>query len=301
MEDSNGNGGERDAGVVDATSSSSGGSPSGDSSGSSGSGSGGSAGDSSGGGSGDSSADSNGGGSGSGGVDGSSGDHDWPMYQHDAQRTGVSPNETVLGRATVSGLKKHWSVATGSTVESSASVVGNTVYIGSWDGNEYALDATTGGLVWKKNLGTAQVPLGCNPPYSSTMGLTASAAIVGGVLYTAGGDNSFHALDSSSGTALWSASTIPSGDTQTDPTAFYTFGSPVVRGNYAYYGVSSGGNCPSIQGAVLQIDSVSARRREHVLHCAERLPRSGGVGLAGGGCGSRDRLRRNGQLQRHAQ
>jgi outer membrane protein assembly factor BamB len=243
---SNGNGGERDAGALDAASSSSGGSPSGDSSGSSGSGSGGS--------SGDSSADSNGGGSGSGGVDGSSGDHDWPMYQHDAQRTGVSPNETVLSRATVSGLKKHWSVATGSTVESSASVVGNTAYIGSWDGNEYALDATTGGLVWKKNLGTAQVPLGCNPPYSSTMGVTASAAIAGGVLYTAGGDNSFHALDSSSGMALWSVSTIPSGDTQTDLTAFYTFGSPVVRGNYAYYGVSSGGNCPSIQGAVLQID-----------------------------------------------
>ena len=178
---------------------------------------------------------------------------DWPTYQHDPQRTGVNI-EATLSASNVTGLKQHWTLSTGSTIEASASVAGGIVYIGSWDGNEYALNASTGSVVWKHDLGTAMVPLNCNPPYSSTMGVTASAAIVGGVVYTAGGDNNFYALDAATGSALWSVSTIPANDTQTDPTGFYAFGSPLVAGNYAYYPVSSGGNCPSVQGGMLQID-----------------------------------------------
>ncbi len=179
---------------------------------------------------------------------------DWPMYQHDPQRSGVDPSETILSKSTVAGLTQRWKVTTGSTIESSASVASGTVYIGSWDGNEYALDATSGNVVWKRNLGTAQIEVNCNPPYSSTMGVTASATVRNGVVYTAGGDNNFYALDAASGSVLWSVSTIPAGDTQTDPTGFYTFSSPLIAGNYAYYGVSSGGNCPSIQGAMIEID-----------------------------------------------
>jgi polyvinyl alcohol dehydrogenase (cytochrome) len=180
--------------------------------------------------------------------------NDWPTYQHDPEHSGAGANETVLGKTTVTGLKRHWSFTTGSTIEASPTVAGNTVYIGSWDGNEYALDAQTGAKKWQANLGTANVPLNCNPPYSSTMGVSASATVVGNVVYVAGGDNHFYALDAASGNVLWSVSTIPAGDTQTDSTGFYDFSSPVIKGNYAYYGVGSGGNCPSVQGALLAID-----------------------------------------------
>lgn len=183
---------------------------------------------------------------------------DWPTYQHDSQRSGIAPSETTLSKSAVTaGLKQHWKVSTGATIEASASVAGGTVFVGSWDGNEYAIDRTTGKVLWKTNLGTAQVPLSCNPPYSSTMGVTASATIRDGVVYTAGGDDEFHALDAASGKDLWSVSTIPAGDTQTDLTGFYTFSSPLIAGNFAYYGVGSGGNCPSVQGAILAIDLTS--------------------------------------------
>lgn len=214
--------------------------------------------------------DAGGGASGSGGAagdastrDAAAGDastpaaDDWPTYQHDVERSGTSPHETALSISSIAGLKQHWAFATGSTIEASASVVGGTVYIGSWNGNEYALSAASGSVLWKTNLGTAVIQGGCNSPYSSTMGVTASAAIAGGVVYTAGGDNKFHALDAKTGAALWSVSTIPAGDAQTDHTAFYPFASPLVVGGDAYYGVSSGGNCPSVQGAVLAIDLAS--------------------------------------------
>jgi len=41
-----------------------------------------------------------------------------------------------------------WSYTTGASVESSPTVANGTVYIGSWDHNVYALDATTGANVW---------------------------------------------------------------------------------------------------------------------------------------------------------
>jgi outer membrane protein assembly factor BamB len=194
--------------------------------------------------------------------DGTSGDAspnaDWPTYQHDPQRSGIATTETVLSKASVAGgLKQHWKVSTGSTIEASASVVGGTVFVGSWDGNEYAIDGASGKVLWKTSFGTAQIPLNCNPPYSSTMGVTASATVRDGVVYTAGADNKFHALDAASGKDLWSVSTIPAGDTQTDLSGFYTFSSPLIAGNFAYYGVGSGGNCPSVQGAILAIDLTS--------------------------------------------
>jgi outer membrane protein assembly factor BamB len=179
---------------------------------------------------------------------------DWPTYQHDPQRSGVAPSETALSTSTVAGLKQHWKVSTGATIEASASVASGTVFVGSWDGNEYAIDAASGNVLWKTDLGTAQVASNCNPPYSSTMGVTASATVRDGVVYTAGGDNRFHALDAATGQDLWSVSTIPAGDTQTDTSGFYTFSSPLIAGNEAYYGVGSGGNCPSVQGAILAID-----------------------------------------------
>lgn len=183
--------------------------------------------------------------------------YDWPTYQHDPQRTGVATSEQTLSKANVAGLKQHWTVKTGSTIEASASVANGTVYIGSWDGSEYALDATSGKVAWMRNLGTATVTVNCNPPYSSVMGVSASATVVGNVVYTAGADNNFYALDATTGAPVWSTSTIPSGDTQTDATGFYTFSSPLIAGNYAYYGVGSGGNCPSVQGAMVAIDLTS--------------------------------------------
>jgi polyvinyl alcohol dehydrogenase (cytochrome) len=188
------------------------------------------------------------------GGDSASPSGDWPTYQHDARRTGANGVESALTKSTVTGLKQHWKLSTGGTIEASASVAGGKVYIGSWDGNEYALDAASGTVAWKHSFGTANIPLNCNPPYSSTMGVTASATIVNGVVYTAGADNKLYALDAATGNPQWSVSVIPAGDTQTDLSGFYTFSSPLLSGNFAYYGVGSGGNCPSVQGAMLQID-----------------------------------------------
>src|SRR5215469_8090439 len=78
---------------------------------------------------------------------------DWPTYLHDPQRTAATgPSETVISPSNAGQLTRLWRFQTGAGIAASASIVGGTVYIGSWDGFEYALDARTGFQKWKTYL-----------------------------------------------------------------------------------------------------------------------------------------------------
>jgi glucose dehydrogenase len=127
------------------------------------------------------------------------GGEDWPTYLHDTERTAAS-GETILSTGNAAQLTKLWSFQTGGVIAASATVVGGTVYVGSWDGYEYALDATTGAQKWKSFLGTTTANPICVPPSS---GVSPGAAVQNGVVYLGGGDSYWYALDATSGTVLW--------------------------------------------------------------------------------------------------
>ena len=97
----------------------------------------------------------------------SSAGRDWPMYLHDPQRSS-STGETILSPANVGQLTRRWSFQTGGGIAASATAVAGTVYFGSWDGYEYALDELTGALKWKTYLGRTVVER-C---YPTVLGLT---------------------------------------------------------------------------------------------------------------------------------
>jgi len=84
-----------------------------------------------------------------------------------------------------------WTYTTGLTVSSSPSVVDGTVYIGSLDRNLYALDATTGALLWKYDTGERNDFVSSSP------------AVANGVVYIGGLKYKIHALDAYSGELLW--------------------------------------------------------------------------------------------------
>jgi outer membrane protein assembly factor BamB/cell division septation protein DedD len=171
---------------------------------------------------------------------------DWPTYLHDAARSGAS-NETILSTANAWALTPAWSYQTGSTVAAQGAVVAGTVYVGSWDGYEYALDAATGALKWKTNLGTTVPKAGCNPPAA---GVTSSAAVQNGVVYVGGGDSNWYALDAATGNVLW---TVPTGDNSVTG-GHYNWSSPLLYNGYAYIGIASFGDCPLVQGQLLQVN-----------------------------------------------
>ncbi len=171
--------------------------------------------------------------------------HDWPMYLHDLERTSAS-DETILTPKNVGHLAKNWSFQTHGGIAASAIVVEGTVYVGSWDGNEYALDEMTGKIKWKKFLGVTTTPR-CFP---KTLGITSSATVENGVVYVGGGDTYWYALNAATGDTLWR---IYTGDNSVTG-GHYNWASPLIYNGYAYIGIASNCDNPLVPGKVMRVD-----------------------------------------------
>src|SRR5437016_8654906 len=65
---------------------------------------------------------------------------DWPTYLHDPQRSSAS-SDTTLSPSNAGQLKLGWAFKTGGPIAASPTVVGSTVYAGSWAGDEFGVDA----------------------------------------------------------------------------------------------------------------------------------------------------------------
>jgi len=78
------------------------------------------------------------------------------------------------------------------TIQSSPAVAGGMVYVGSNDGNLYALDAATGIKIWNFTTGGA---------------ILSSPAVANGVVYVGSNDDNVYALDAATGAKLWNYTT----------------------------------------------------------------------------------------------
>ena len=81
---------------------------------------------------------------------------DWKMYQHDTTHSGYSTT-SLLNTSNVGSLTQAWSFTTGGWVTGTPIVADGVVYVGSWDGNMYALRERDGSVIWSFNAGTLRV------------------------------------------------------------------------------------------------------------------------------------------------
>ena len=95
------------------------------------------------------------------------------MFRANLQHTGVyDVNDRDLNAVT-------WVYATGSDVTSSPAVTNGIVYVGSYDNNLYALNATTGTKLWNYTTGDA---------------VQSSPAVSNGIVYVGSSDNNLYAI-----------------------------------------------------------------------------------------------------------
>ncbi len=137
------------------------------------------------------------------------------MFGFDAQHTNANPFEQILNPTTVGDLKEKWAYKTRGQIDSSPAVTGDVVYVGSADGNVYALDAVSGAKKWAFRTGN---------------NVASSPAVVGGVVYVGSADGNVYALDAASGAKKW-----------TYRTGNPVLSSPAVTGGVVYV-VSTDGN-----------------------------------------------------------
>ncbi len=176
---------------------------------------------------------------------------DWPTYMMDNARNGFNSAETILNRSTATQLKLHWKYHAGGAINTQPVVVNGRIYWGAWDGNEYAMDLN-GNVLWKTFVGQT---IGCK---SQTAGVASTATIASvsingiptAVDFVGGGNAHFYALDAVHGTILWST---PLGASP----SHMIWDAPAVYNGSVYIGVSSYGDCPLVQGQLIQMDAVT--------------------------------------------
>jgi outer membrane protein assembly factor BamB len=143
-------------------------------------------------------------------------------------------------------LAHQWDYQTGDTIAATPAIMYQTVFVGSWDGYEYALNQSNASLRWRRYLGQTHD----NCPGDTTTGVTSKPAFVDGTAYLGGGDSNWYAVNSISGNVLW---TVPTGDN--GPNAgHYNWSSPAVLNGYAYVGISSLCDSPLVQGELLRVN-----------------------------------------------
>jgi outer membrane protein assembly factor BamB len=166
---------------------------------------------------------------------------DAPMFRGDLSHSGIYAG---TGIPKLKGVK--WTFHTRGEVISSPSIAAGVVYIGSNDGNLYAIDQNTGSQKWA---------------FSTGARITSSPAIANGMVFFSSYDGNFFAVDAVSGQLKWKfritgerryAAThlhgsLPAGETMPDPFDLY-LSSPAIWNGAVYFG-SGDGNIYSLDAA----------------------------------------------------
>jgi outer membrane protein assembly factor BamB len=117
-----------------------------------------------------------------------------------------------------------WKFHTGNVVHASPAVADGTLFVGSWDSYFYALDAASGKERWKFKTGE-------DANINNQVGIQSSAVIADGLVYFGCRDSNLYALDATSGAKRWSFSTKGS----------WVISSPAVRAGTVYFATSDSG------------------------------------------------------------
>src|SRR6202034_397736 len=143
---------------------------------------------------------------------------DWSEFGFIPSGGRFNPKERMLSLRTAHRLHKLWSFFTGCSGSfcggSSPTLANGVIYVGSYDGNVYAVNAATGAKVWAFLTG----------------GLVfSSPAVANGVVYVGSDDKNVYALNAATGAKLWSYTT-----------GYDVVSSPAVVNGVVYIGSEDG-------------------------------------------------------------
>jgi outer membrane protein assembly factor BamB len=191
---------------------------------------------------------------------------DFPAYMHDAAHSAFSPAATAIGPASTLSLKY---VFQESKIKkqpvprfvSTPIVVQHVIYEGSNSGEFYAINLSTGAVIWKEFLGFEAKTLcraqGFYAAAASGIDPTSKAPTI----YAASGDGNVYALRAADGTVLWkSPVNVPDPGTND----YFSYSSPEIANGKLYIGIASecdNDHSPvSIRGGLAALDQATGNR-----------------------------------------
>jgi polyvinyl alcohol dehydrogenase (cytochrome) len=198
---------------------------------------------------------------------------DWPMYGRNLLHT-FSNTASRINPGNVAKLEPLWAFSTADAVSASPTVGDGVIYVGSWDGFFYAINARSGALIWKYQVDCdntiVPVPPQClapgqtPPPRFFSLGglITSTAAVTRGHVYFAAGKTVYD-LNAADGSLVWKH--VICGNPEqpnceadpNDPTQI--FSSPAVFGDLIFLGHTAGAD--GYRGAIEALDARDGAQR----------------------------------------
>ncbi|WP_248516905.1 beta-alanine-activating enzyme beta-propeller domain-containing protein [Salinarchaeum laminariae] len=129
----------------------------------------------------------------------------WQSFRADAANTGVVRAGTTSAEESSTTPTRRWATILGPRVQSSPAIVDGTVYVGSWDGCLYALDAHSGDIRWETE---TDAVIRSSPAVADSLVANESGAqSPQRTVYVGGYDDTVYALDAATGECRWTAET----------------------------------------------------------------------------------------------
>jgi polyvinyl alcohol dehydrogenase (cytochrome) len=205
----------------------------------------------------------------------------WPMYGHDVANTRTQPEQSGLTPSGVANLAPAWTFSTSSTGDgtgfnSTPVVSDGCVFIASFGGTAYALNARTGKVVWQRIL---------EAPNPGSGGADVGAAAIYGreVIYLVDEFTAPYAIafNKSSGALIWrSAPFAPPLSSSVAQAGSYANSSPIVANGFVLAGWSPPEGDPTASGGFALINAKTGE----VVKETPTIPQSAQEeGFAGGG------------------
>jgi outer membrane protein assembly factor BamB len=154
----------------------------------------------------------------------------YPAYLGGSAHDSYVPSATAVTLANAASVSSLWKLSTLGTFNASPTVNAGIIYIGSENGNFYAIKATNGTIKWKKALTIANC---------SSSGIVSTATVAkdlqSGVLtvYVGAADHYLYALNAGTGKTIWRVLIGAANN------SYYNWSSPTISNGYIYYGVAT--------------------------------------------------------------
>jgi outer membrane protein assembly factor BamB len=186
----------------------------------------------------------------------------WPQYLFSTKHTSENAAATAITPANAASVKLQWKFAPSAAPISglggffaSPTVYNGVVYIGARNGYFYAINDSTGAVIWSRFIGFVS-PTTCGPQgFTSTATVKKDPTSGKPTIYVYGATGYLYAMDAATGNNVWppAAVAIPS-TTQND---YYAWSSPLVSGGNIYVGISSQCDQPLVQGGLKEFSQTT--------------------------------------------
>ena len=194
----------------------------------------------------------------------------YPTYLGDVERDSeLKLPQRSINVSNAVNLRALWTFGTNDTIASQAIVNTGVVFVGSWNGFEYTLNASTGALLWKTYLGVVTADTG--PGKCISRGITSTPTYYNHVLYVYAANSSLDALNPATGAVLWSASPVPA-----PAFAYYGWSSPLIYDGAAYVGLASQCDLPLVAAGLAEI-SLASHKVIHSFNSSVPYPNGSSV------------------------